>query len=303
MTFGGRFDRQNMREIRDTVKEHDIQIINAQSSLDRYTSIFSKWKFKLPVKIYHTRRQPPKSIGFLTNYFYRKGTDKYIVVSNGLKEIFVQKGIPADHIQVIHNGIPASKYDSWNEESVNEIRHKYRLQPENFLVGCVSRIKRQEQIIQALVLLDDPTIDVMFVGIEENELKSRISEYKLKNRIIFAGKVPPDKVLNYFRMFSVQILASVTDGFGLVLLEAMAMKCPVIATNYGGIQDVVENGRNGLLFEDGDIEQLANHIRTMKQENDRKNFIENGLITAYETFSIEKTILNYESFFQSQINN
>lgn len=301
MHFGGRFDRKNIREIKDVVVKYDIQIINAQSSKDRYTSIFAKWRYQLPVKIYHTRRQPPKSIGGLQNYFYVKGTNKFITVSNGLKEIFVKKGIPSSHIEVIYNGIPEDRYRQWDQKIVEELRKKHELTPGQFVIGCVSRLKSQEQIIQALEVLNDPTIVVIFVGIEEDQLKRKINSDKLKNRIIFAGKVPPNKVLNYSRLFSVQILASVTDGFGLVLLEAMAMKCPVIATNYGGIQDVVEHEYNGLLFEDGNAQQLASHIQQMKTEGARTKFIENGMKTAFEKFSIEKTINNYEAFFLNEL--
>lgn len=303
MHFGGRFDRKNIREIKDVVLKYDIQIINAQSSKDRYTSIFAKWRYKLRVKIYHTRRQPPKSIGGLQNYFYVKGTDKFITVSNGLKEIFVKKGIPASHVEVIYNGIPEDRYQQWDQEIVNELKQKYGLDQGQFIIGCVSRLKSQEQIIQALEILNDPSLVVIFVGIEEEQLKRKINADKLKNRIIFAGKVPPKEVLNYTRLFSVQILASITDGFGLVLLEAMAMKCPVIATNYGGIQDVVEHEYNGLLFENGNIAQLASHIQKMKIEGTRTKFIENGMKTALEKFSIEKTIDNYEAFFLNELEN
>jgi glycosyltransferase involved in cell wall biosynthesis len=61
------------------------------------------------------------------------------------------------------------------------------------------------------------------------------------------------------------------------------------------------DGENGLLFEDGDIQQLADHIKAMKLDSNRKKFIENGKVTAHDKYSIENTIQNYESFFQNQI--
>ncbi len=301
MEFKGRLDFNNIEQIRVVVEKYNIQIINAQSSLDRYTTIFSKWKNRLNVKIYHTRRQPPKSIGGLQNYFYRWGTDKFIVISHELKRIFIEKGFPENHLHVIHNGIPAERYNQWSEGRVAELRHKFQLDPSQFIIGCVSRMKKQDQLIEAVKVLNDPEAVLIFAGAEEDRLKPHLDRFKLTNRVIFAGKVPPEDILNYYRLFDVQVLPSITDGFGLVLLEAMAMQCPVIATDFGGIKDVVRDGVNGLLFENENINQLVDHLKKIRNPDLREVLIKNGVKTAYEEFSIEKTVDGYEQFFKSEL--
>ncbi|MDH5604119.1 MAG: glycosyltransferase family 4 protein, partial [Cyclobacteriaceae bacterium] len=260
MVFRSRFDLKNMRHIREVVTKYNITIINAQSSIDRYTSIFSKWLYSLPVKIIHTRRQPPKSIGGLQNLFYKAGTDAIVVISDTLKDIFISHGIPENHLKVIYNGIPASRYQEWSEATVQALREKYQIQEGDTVIGCVSRLKRQKQIVEAIKLLNRPAVKLFFAGIEKIDLQQTGILEGLQNEVIFTGTVPSEEVLNVYKLFSVNILASVTDGFGLVLLESMAMGCPVIATDFGGIRDVVQHEKNGLLFKDNDIQALASNI-------------------------------------------
>jgi glycosyltransferase involved in cell wall biosynthesis len=301
MTFNGKFDFANWRQIRQAVRKHSIEIINAQSSFDRYTSIFANLFFRLNVKIVHTRRQNPLSAGgWLQRWFYVRFTSSIVVISQGLKDIFVSKGFPSNHLRVIHNGIPESRLAQWDEKTVNEFKQSINIQKDELVVGCVSRFKEQPQIIAAVAGLNNPNIKLVFAGIEQAQIAPFVQQFGLKNEVICLGDVPGEKVLSLYRTFDINILASTMDGFGLVLIEAMAMECPVIATNFGGIADVVQNGENGFLFENGDIEGLALKIQTLlTNQAIRAKFITNGKDTAFHKFSMKNTIINYEQYFLS----
>ncbi len=291
-----------MKLVKKIVEEYHIDIINAQSSKDRYITIFVRLFFGVKSKLFHTRRQYPLSSGgYLQRQLYVKGTDKIIVISNELKRIFITKGFPENHLQVIHNGIPIARYKQWDNEVVSELRIRFGINENDIVIGCISRLKRQEQLIRALAILNRPEVKVLFVGIKNGYFDSLCKELGVKNKIIYAGDVPPDKVLNYYRLLTINILASISDGFGLVLLEAMAMGTPVIATQSGGIIDVVKHELNGLLFNDGDIVRLRdNIIRLLDDSQLKKLVISNGHLTVQD-FSMDKTILNYESFFSAQL--
>ena len=303
MTFRSRFDLTNMRQIRDAVKKYDIQIVNAQSSWDRYTSIFAKVFFRLDVRLFHTRRQKPRDVGYwLKRKFITNFTDKVIVISDGLKEVFIQEGFKPHEIQVIHNGMPLERYNQWSTERVNELKKKFQIKEGDIVVGCVSRYKRQEYIIEAMAKLNRPEIKIMFVGIEREILAPYIQKFGLKNEMIFTGPVADADVLNYYKLFTVNVLASTMDGFGLVLLEALAMECPVIASNFGGIRDIIKDGENGFLYPNEDLSVLAGKIEEMiSNEALRAKFIESGK-KMVNKFSIENTITNYEKFYTSFVN-
>lgn len=305
MTFRSKVDLQNIRQIRDVVNRHHIQIINAQSSKDRYTSIFSKWLYGLNVKVIHTRRQKPESIGgFLQNWFYVKGTDKIVAVSGGVKKFLIDQKIPEKHIKIIHNGTPLQKYDTVNSYAASKLKRKYNLLDTDFVIGCVSRKKNQDQILRALVFVPFKT-KVIFVGIEKySDYQKHIEVLKGRHDIYFTGLVSNEEVLNYYPLFTIKILPSNMEGLSQSILEAMALGIPVIATDAAGNPDIVKHQENGLLFRDNEIEHLAQSIILVHDNPSiRQKLIKNGRKTALETFSMEKTIHNYESFFHSLLEN
>ncbi|NLP02535.1 MAG: glycosyltransferase family 4 protein [Fibrobacter sp.] len=302
MVFNGRLDLNNIRHIADVAKKYSIELINAQSSYDRYTAILARWFHRLNCKIVHTRRQPPRSDGgFIQRQFYIRGTDKIVVVSDTLKRIFIDKGYPASHLEVIYNGTPVSRYKNSDSSHVEQLRNRLGIAPDDVVIGCVSRLKKQAQLIHALTHLD-PSYKVLFVGIEKNCLDDLAQSLGVKQKIIYAGKVGTDEVLDYYKLMNVDVLPSTTDGFGLVLIEAMANGVPVVGTDFGGISDVIRHEECGLLFSDNNHEQLAASIeRCIKDKTLREKLIRNGYKRALEDFSIERTIDNYENFFRRLI--
>lgn len=305
MTFRGKLDLVNIRQIRDAVFKYNIQLVNAQSGKDRYTSILSRWLYKLPVVLVHTRRQEPKSLGgWLQNNFYVKGTDKIIVISPRLKKTFVEKGIPAHHIQVIMNGIPKLRFEEADLNKSEALRKQFGIKPGDIVICCISRRKKQEQLLQALPLLKNDNIKVLFVGIESGSLDHEVKQLSIKNPILYAGIVSPDEVMSYYPLCTLSVLPSTMDGFGLVLVEAMGMGIPVIATRSQGIIDVLNHQQNGLWFEDGDIQQLAEQIQRILTDDElRQKLISNGKKAAFTEFSLDRTLTEYEQFFEQLVKN
>ena len=299
MRLTKRFDMDDMKLIRDLVLENGVSIINAQSSYDRYLSILSRWIFRLPACIVHTRRQMPRSdAGPLQAFFYVKGTDRIVAVSGGVSDALTKKGIPARHITVIHNGTPASKYEGVNSDLTTILRRRYGISEDDRVVGCVSRRKSQEQLLMALELVKQP-VTVLFVGIQPDaELEKLRQRLEGKHRIIFCGSVAPEETLSYYPLFSVFVLPSIMEGLSQALLEAMALCVPVIATNAGGNSDLISHGVNGFLYESNATERLAGLILTALDNKElRRSMIENGRRTALEEFSVEKTVQNHERLF------
>lgn len=295
MTFAGKFDRSNMQQIRDAVRAHNIELINAQSGLDRYTSIFARARYRLDVAVVHTRRQKPMSMGFfLQTRLYHRGTDKIIAVSKGVQEGLIRLGIPAEHTLVIPNGTPRQKYEHIDVQLTEELRRRYELTPGAPVIGCVSRRKQQEQLLQALGFIVRK-VTVIFIGIEASDLNSSEAP---GHRLIFAGHLPQEQVLAHYPLFDVKVLASNMEGLSQSLLEAMALGVPVIATNASGNPDLIRDGVNGLLFEEGNPQQLAQQIeRLLDDRTLHQKLAENGRHTALETFSVERTVERYEQAF------
>ena len=304
MTFNGRFDFKNARQIATVVREKNIHIVNAQSTYDRYTTVLAKYLFGSKAKIIHTRRQVSRSMGgFFQNLFYYRGTDHVVAVSEGVKVSLMQGGIPAEHIKVIHNGTPVDKYQKLDERNVQLLKKKFDIRENDFIIGCVSRMKNQYQIIEALRYIEFP-VKVIFVGIDRQEkFDNFLSVNHLPHVLYYEGIVSGEDVLNYYPVFNVKILASIQEGLSQAILESMALGTPVIATNYSGNPEIIQDGENGFLFEDGDSMELSNKILALRNNDEiRGKIIKNARKTALEDFSIEKTVKNYDTFFREMVN-
>ncbi len=300
MTFAGKLDFQNMRQIKSAVETYQIQLINAQSSWDRYTSILAKWRYKLPIKIIHTRRQRPLSIGgFLQNFLYNKGADGFVAVSNGVADGLKKMGLNASKIKVIYNGTPRDKYQNLDQAQTEVLRQKFQINPNDFVIGCISRRKQQEQILQALALVDYP-VQLIFVGIrKEADLEKWLDKLPAIHQVYFEGEVGANEILHYYPLFDIKILASNMEGLSQSLLEAMAMEVPVIATDAAGNPDLIKREVNGLLFQEGNIKELASTITRLKENPKlRQALATQGKKTALVDFSLDNTVKGYEKYFE-----
>lgn len=299
MTFRGKLDRDNIRHIAELVRNYGIQIINAQSSIDRYTAIFANIGYRLGVAVVHTRRQTPKSMGgWLQNWFYTRFTRRIVAVSEGVKTELVRMGIDAAHVEVIYNGTPPEKYQLKRPERSNELRQQYGIADNDFVVGCISRYKQQEQLLRAVGKLPFAAT-VLLVGIAEKPVYRQITDaYTLPHRIIYTGEISNADVLYHYPLLHIKVLPSVIEGLSQSLLEAMAMGVPVIATRAGGNPDLIQHAQNGLLFDDNDINTLAQQIETLHNNAHlRQSLAEAGKYTALHDFSIARTLERYEAFF------
>ena len=140
----------------------------------------------------------------------------------------------------------------------------------------------------ALILKENSNISLVYVGDGEEKIRliERSIELGIKDKVVFFGKVEYDLVPSLMHYSDILILPSIEEGVGRVILEAMAMELPVIASNVGGIPLVIENQKDGLLFEVGDINTLKKHVLFLINN---KSFSNNMSNLAYQ-----KYISNYE---------
>ncbi len=299
-TIRSRFDIDAMKYLRDIVLQYDIQVINAQSTKDRYITVLARWFFRLEVLIFHTRRQLPMSVGgFFQNLVYVQGTDRIIAVSQGIKDALLKKGIPSNHVEVLYNGLPSEKFIS---PAIDKTALKSQLGIRESLpvIGCIARRKHQDQLLRSLDLLKRP-VSVVLVGLSEDEsYRSIIQSHQWPHQVIFVEGVTGAEALKYLQIFDLFVLCSTSEGLSQSLLEAMYARVPVIATRAAGNIDLIQSGQNGLLFENNDLPGLAIQMdRLLTDQKLREHVMKGGFITASDTFSIERTIRSYESFFRS----
>ncbi|WP_421891052.1 glycosyltransferase family 4 protein [Marinoscillum sp.] len=294
--FDSYLDFGSVRSIVRVIKKHQIELINAQGGKDRNLTILAKWAFALDVKIVFTRRQRPRNEPWIKRWFHTTGTSGIVMVSEGLKDIFLKKGYREAHLKVIFNGVPRDLLLQVSKERVEGLRGVHGLVGKT--ICCVSRKKLQGELIEALKYLPED-YNILFVGIAQEDFALLLARERPKQRIIFTGVVSHELALHYLQLADVNILPSHMDGFGLALVEAMLCRVAVIGSRFGGIPDIIQDGVNGFLFNNREPEDLAMKIqRLVESQTLRKRFADKAFKDATQKFLVERTVLEYEAYFR-----
>lgn len=170
---------------------------------------------------------------------------------------------PHDKIDVIPNGIDTARFDALDSVDLGELRSRFALPQERivFSVGRVVWEKGFQVLVDAAPYVLNAAPDAKFVvagsGPILEDLKRRAAENGLGPKFYFAGFVPDQVRDGLLKLADVAAFASLYEPFGIVALEAMAAKAPVVVSNVGGLGEVVKHGETGITVLPDDPRSLA----------------------------------------------
>ncbi len=163
-----------------------------------------------------------------------------------------------------------------------------------YLIRAMQKIKKQVKNANLLIIGE---------GEYKNYLENLAEELNIINSVDFAGALPFESIIYYYNAADVFVLPSVTsktgtEGFGLVLLEAMAAAVPVVGTNSGGIPYIIKNRENGLLVKERDESELAGAvIELLKNKKLANKLRKNGLLFVNKHFSWDNVAQKFNDFY------
>lgn len=165
--------------------------------------------------------------------------------------------VPAERIVVIPNAIDVDSFAA--------------LPPPAFgatlrvgFIGRLDPIKRVPDLLRAIGQMEDVELHLFGEGEDRPNIEREIDALSLRPRVTLHGQTPSAHVA--LREIDLLVLPSLAEGFGLVLIEAMAAGRPVVATDVPGIRDVVQHGRTGLLAPPGSPASIASAITQLRQD-------------------------------------
>lgn len=212
-------------------------------------------------------------------YIFNSNFSQIIAVSEAAKESVRKLGVRKKIITVIYNGLDeaAVRTEMLEQRAIyNILAEQNNRSRYIFRVGTICRLTKEkglEYLLQALSRAKEiiPHIELTIIGDgpEKNNLIWMAKKIGIADRVRFIGFQP--KVSRFLADWEIFILSSaLPEAFGLVILNAMALRKPVIATKIGGIPEVVEDGETGILVPPKNLEQLAEAIINLEREPERR---------------------------------
>ncbi|MHA2030188.1 MAG: glycosyltransferase family 4 protein [Candidatus Kariarchaeaceae archaeon] len=188
--------------------------------------------------------------------------------------------IPEDKIKLLYQGIDLRYFRIIREAIKSSLKDQFSLYKP--IIGCVGSLEQRKGQIYLLKAIDIirrdriPNIHLLIIGDgpDEERLKEKVNELNLQALVTF---VPFTRnILEYFLVCDILALPSISkEGLPNVILEAFSMKIPVVASDIGGISEVVKNRYTGSLVEPGNVDDLVNAILSLWQ--DQKCYVEMGM--------------------------
>lgn len=170
-------------------------------------------------------------------------------------------------------------------------------------VGRVDGEKRIDLLIQALHQLkrDDLQLIVAGKGAARSDLIKQTKEFGLENQIFFPGFVPDGELPSLLNSADIFTMPSQAELLSIATLEAMASGRPVLAARAQALPELVDDGINGYLFEDGDVDDLACKIAKLADQSARWPDMQAASLQKVQTHSLKNTLARYEEIYENAL--
>jgi len=230
------------------------------------------------------------------NYFFIKTNDfiinlikpKIITVSESCKKVLISRN-HFKKIKVIYNGIDV------NFKSSKKFKAKSKKIKISYF-GKIQERKGLHLLIKALNCINFKNVFLNIYGDGDEKYKKKLKMIKNQKGFVLNFYKPVSNITNYLSFTDILVLPSIKyESFGMVLIEAMRQKVPVICSDSGGMKEIVKNNINGLTFKNNNIYDLKKKLSILIcSSNKRKEFGKKGYLTFAKKFSNKIFIKEYQ---------
>ena len=274
-----------------SVREFRADLIHAHDAHGLSLSILASRLTGRPL-VLSRRVDFPLSTRF--RFRYRNAPARILAVSREVARVLGAAGVPPERISVVYDGVDPDAVAGL--PPADEILARYGLRADGVYVGNVASLtdhKGQRYFIEAAPAVLERFPDAIFLIAGEGELRKALEELirarGLKGKVLLLGFVPD--VHRLYRALRVFVMSSHLEGLGSAVLEAMSAKVPVVASASGGLPELVENERTGLLVRPKDPEALAGAIvRLLEDRVLSTRLAEEGERRVRASFTVEKMV-------------
>lgn len=245
-------------------------------------------------------------------FFFRKHVlarfNKIIAVSNYTKSLALKAGVDEKKIIVAYNSCDESFF--YNADKIAaRFRQNIPIDRKIVLfVGNLIKLKGVYTLIESIRILKSTVPKLLLLvigqGEERERLESMVGRYHLENNIKFLGWLPQKDLPDIYNAADVFVLPSITEGHSIALLEAMSVGLPIVASKTGGNIESIEERENGLIFDSGDANKLAENLTLILTDSKLRNkMAEKNSILYNDKFSVKNQIKIHLSIYNSLLKN
>ena len=281
-----------------TLRKVKPNIVHAQSLGIGIPALLSSRLLNLPYVIYGRGSDVylPAQFIKLTAKAVLKNANAAIALTEHMKGV-MQSTYSRD-VVVVPNGISI-------REGSGRQRDRGNTNMRVLFVGRLHPVKGTRYLLDAINIVHEelPEVKLILVGDgeEREHLENLTDNLELRECVEFVGRVQHERVLDYMDQAEVFVLPSLSEGFPVTILEAMASGLPVVATRVGGIPDIIEDSINGYLVDTMDQEQIAEALlRLLQNEELRKGISDKNRETA-EKYQWDTVAATLEGIYQGSL--
>lgn len=239
--------------------------------------------------VHHTERTP---LYYAIDRFCLPRYDCVLAVSEDLKQRSFECGVRAEKCHLIENAIDTDEF--MRKRNRLEAQNELSLKHYDFVIGGVGRLSPEkgfDVLVQSIAQLRHKGVNTALLLVGEGEqqpsLESLARSLGIRDSVYFPGF--QSDLRPYYEAMDVFALSSFREGLPNVILEALAMETPVVATRIAGIPRVIEDGRNGLLVEPNSVEELTSAlVRFVDEKGLSRRLASEGRRTIEERYSFTR---------------
>lgn len=295
-----------LKELKEIIKKEKIEVLHCHLFKSQlFGWLLKKYYFKNIKLIQHEHgRIFENNFHYITFInFSQKKTDLFIAVSETTKKELIKKAkIPEKKLKVLYNFVDLDKFNEKNVKiDIDKEKKDLGIKRGEFVIGFVGRLSKEkgcEYLIKALPCLNFKyKVIIAGEGSEKQKLIRLAKKLKVKDKIIPLGYVR--NISKIYPLFDVLVVPSIRESFGINVIEAGASRIPTICSNIGGLNELITNESNGLLFKAKNSNDLAKKINKLFQNKKNLPLMKKYSKKNIEKYSLKNYLINLKEIYKN----
>lgn len=281
-----------------------IEIVHFHTAHAHTLGLLAAQVAKVPIRVLTRRVDFHIHKHLLNRWKYGLGLTEIIAISEGIRNVLIEDGLAPERVTTIRSGIQLQRIENIGDGSY--LWDEFAIPEDSLIIGIVGALaphKHHQNFLEAAAIVKRSLPNVRFLVVGDGELRAELERSSasrgLSEDVIFTGF--RRDVLEITKILDIFVLSSYLEGMGTAILDAMALGKPIVATQVGGIPEIVLQGINGFLVPPRDPNKLAGAILKLAKEPSLRDQMGSYGKMRARNFDMKKTIERTEAIYSQLV--